>query len=438
MHPHPLATGAANPDPLAAALPIDLPAGCPVGALYAGVAAHAEAAGPHTEPFAVPITAGHLPAAGHAARLADALALHGDGMSSTRRRNGARLVGLLVTLAAVAFAIIVFIPFSLPWGHSLRVQLQAGAYGELNAGAWVELRGTKVGSVDHVAYKDGYSLISVVIDPRYAGQLHADTRAAVRPHGLLGPKYVDLQGGSAGQLSDGATIPISRTTVSTDFDQVLNSLQPDIRANLKTIFIELGRAADGRGATMNAAFLALGQSSADVSATTTVLSHRADDLAGLIAASEKLDRDLQNAPIDRQIADTDLVLSGLVKVEDAIGSGIDHTAAVTQELDTVLSGNSQSLAHVLSKGPATVANLRTVASELDAIIVGVNPALPCLMQAVLETKSAFGGRDGNGHYVRVQVVATSGTAPRPDCGGSPTSQTPPLHDQDLVALFLGN
>jgi len=147
---------------------------------------------------------------------------------------------------------------------------------------------------------------------------------------------------------------------------------------------------------------------------------------------------LQNAPIDRQIADTDLVLSALVKVENSIGSGIDHTAAVTQELDTVLSGNSQNLAHVLSKGPATVANLRTVASELDAIIVGVNPALPCLMQAVLETKSAFGGRDGNGHYVRVQVVPTSGTAPRPDCGGSPTSQTLPLHDQDLVALFLGN
>jgi len=99
-------------------------------------------------------------------------------------------------------------------------------------------------------YEDRY----VVIDPRYAGQLHADSRAAVRPHGLLGPKYVDLQGGTTGQLHDGATIPLSRTTVSTDFDQVLNSLQPDIRANLKTIFVELGRAADGRGATMNAAF----------------------------------------------------------------------------------------------------------------------------------------------------------------------------------------
>src|SRR5207302_7922064 len=105
-----------------------------------------------------------------------------------------------------------------------------------------------------------------------------------------------LNGGSTGQLLDGASIPLSRTTVSTDFDQVLNSLQPDIRANLKTIFVELGRAADGRGATMNAAFMALGQSSPDVAATTTVLHNRADDLAGLIVASEQLDRDLQTAP----------------------------------------------------------------------------------------------------------------------------------------------
>ena len=357
-----------------------------------------------------------------------------------RRFVGSRLVGLLVTVAAFAFAILVFTPFSLPWSQPLHLQLQAGAYGELNPGAWVELSGARIGAVDTVTYRNGYALIGVSIDPRYAGQLHADTTAAIRPHGLLGPKYVYLQGGTTGQLHDGTLIPLSRTTVSTDFDQVLNTLQPDVRANLKTIFVELGRAADGRGATMNAAFQALGQSSADVATTTTVLHNRADDLAGLITASEQLDRDLQNAPIDRQIADTDLVLNGLVQVEDSIGSGIDHTAAVTQELDTAMSGNSANLAHILAKGPATVDQLRLVASELDGVIVGVNPALPCLMQAVLETKSAFGGQDGNGHYVRVQVVPTGGgRAPAPPCGsGSPSSENPPIHDQDLISLFLGN
>jgi ABC-type transporter Mla subunit MlaD len=133
-------------------------------------------------------------------------------------------------------------------------------------------------------------------------------------------------------------------------------------------------------------------------------------------------------------------LSGLVQVEDSMGSGIDHTADVMQQLDVALNGNSANLAHILAKGPATIDQLRTVVSEIDAVIVGVNPALPCLMQAVMETKSAFGGSDGNGHYVRVQVVPPSagGNAPAPNCTGSPTSEAPPLHDEDLIALFLGH
>jgi phospholipid/cholesterol/gamma-HCH transport system substrate-binding protein len=353
--------------------------------------------------------------------------------------RGARMIGLLVSAAALAFAVLVFAPLSLPWNQAMHVQLQSGAYGELNPGAWVELSGVKVGAVDRVEYQQGFARIGLSIDRRYAGQLHADTSAAIRPHGLLGPKYVYLDGGSSGRLRDGALIPLSRTSVSTDFDQVLNALQPDVRANLKTIFVELGRAADGRGAQMNAGFSALGQSSADLSSTTTVLHNRDQDLAALIVASEQLDRDLQQAPIDRQIADTDLVLSGLVKVEDSLGSGIDHTAAVMQELDQAMTGNGQNLAHILAKGPSTIEHLRSVAAELDAVIVGVNPALPCLMQAVLETKSAFSGKDANGHYVRVQVVPTStGGGPAPNCTGSPSSQAPPLHDQELIALFLGN
>src|SRR3989449_11734920 len=114
-----------------------------------------------------------------------------------RRLRGSRLVGLLVAIAAVTFAIIVFIPFSLPWNQRLDLQLQAGAYGELNPGAWVELSGARVGAGGGGEYKGGYSLIRVSIDARYAPQLHADTTAAIRPPGLLGPKYVYPHGGPA-------------------------------------------------------------------------------------------------------------------------------------------------------------------------------------------------------------------------------------------------
>jgi phospholipid/cholesterol/gamma-HCH transport system substrate-binding protein len=356
-------------------------------------------------------------------------------------RFASRFVGLLVSGAALLFAVGVFLPLSFPWSSTFHLRVQAAGFGQINPGAWVELSGAKIGTVDSVDNRDGVALLHLTIGRQYAGNLHANSTAEIRAHGLLGPKYVYLNGGNSGSLEDGAVVPLSRTSAGTDFDQVLNALQPDVRANLKTIFIELGTASAGRGLQMNAGLHALGQSAPDLTTTTTVLYNRRDDLAGLIDASERLDRDLQNAPIDRQIADTDLVLSGLVQVEDSLGSGIDHTAAVMQELDTALNGNGANLAHVLSKGPATISQLELVANELDAVLTGVNPALPNLMEAVLETKSAFSGQDANGHYVRVQVVAAAGgpgPAPQPCCANGKTSQAPGLPDQELIALYLGN
>lgn len=358
-----------------------------------------------------------------------------------RRTIAPRLVGLLAAAAAILFGILIFVPPSLPWNSALHLQVQAGAFGELNPGAWVELSGAKVGSVDRVEARDGLSLIHISIERRFASQLHTDTTAAIRPHGLLGPKYVYLGGGTSGAIADGATIPLSRTSVSTDFDQVINALQPDVRQSLKTIFVELGQAADGRGADVNATLKALGASSADVSSTTTVLHNRAADLAALVVASEELDRDLQSAPIDRNIADTNRVLAGLVQVEGAIGDGIDRTAAVTRELDVALKGNGANLAKALAKAPLTVDRLRRMTLELDGIITGINPSLPSLMQAVMETKSAFQGADKNGNYVRIQIVKSaqgpgSGSAGAPP--GPTTSMAPPLSDEELIALFLGN
>jgi phospholipid/cholesterol/gamma-HCH transport system substrate-binding protein len=362
---------------------------------------------------------------------------------SRRGRLAPGIVGLAVAVLAILFVLVSFVPQARPWRNDMHLKVRAAAFGQINQGAWVELSGSKVGSVDRVEFQDGYSLIHLTIEPRYFDQLHSDASAAIRPHGLLGPKYVFLDGGSGlGTLKDGSTIPLSRSTVGTDFDQILNSLQPDVRDNLKTIFVELGRASEGRGADMNATFKALGSSSGDISRT-SVLHDRAEDLAALITASEQLNRDLQDAPIDRNLVDTDRVLTALVAVEESLGKGFDRTASVAQKLDVALRGNSANLAQILAKGPRTMTHLQRMALELDAILTGINPALPSLMQAVMETKSAFQGRDGNGHYVRVQVVKhaegpgeTSFDAPGPSIM-SGKSQAPRLSDEELIALFLG-
>lgn len=369
------------------------------------------------------------------------------------RLRSPRLVGAGVLLLAVVTLVLVFNPPPAPWARPLHLKLEAGTFGELSGNAGVELGGVKVGTVQGLDYNHGHAVLNLTIDPQYAHLLHPDTSARIRPHGLLGPKYIELSGGETGTIREGDVIPISRVTVATDVDQVLNALQPDVRDSLKTIFVELGNASDGRGQDMNAALGSLGAAAPDLTTTTATLDRRRQDLADFIAFSETLNRDLQNAPIDANLRDTNQVLGGLVQVEGSIGGTIDHTASVTKGLNTVFQGNSQNLASLLALAPATVTKLETVLVSGQTIVDGVNPALPSLMTAVVETESAFGNKDADGHYVRVMLITNACSTPggpNPTCaspGGGPNSvpqnsgnpyvAPPPsgLSDSDLTQLL---
>src|SRR5262249_16826564 len=150
-------------------------------------------------------------------------------------------------------------------------------------------------------------------------------------------------------LPDGSTIPISRVHVTTDLDEVLNALQPDVRQSLQTLIVELGAASAGRGQDVNATLKSLSDAADDLATVTPILRGHDQDLAGSVASAEQLNRDLQDAPLDAQVRDTNRVLSGLVQVNGSIGHGIDHTASTLQALDVVLDGNSGNLAKTLDE-----------------------------------------------------------------------------------------
>jgi phospholipid/cholesterol/gamma-HCH transport system substrate-binding protein len=370
-----------------------------------------------------------------------------------------RLIGLAATAGAVLLLVLLFHPPALPWSQTMHLTLEAGSFGELDQDAGVELAGIRIGTVDGLELRQGRALVRLSVDRTYANLLHADAAALIRPHGLLGPRYVELDGGSRGQLADGATIPISRVHVTTDLDQVLNALQPDVRQSLQTLIVELGAASAGRGQDVNTTLKSLGDSVDDLATVTATLRQRDQDLAGTVVDSEQLSRDLQNAPLDAQLRDTNQVLNGLVQVDGSIGDGIDHTANTLQELDVVLDGNSGNLAQTIDEAPATVTRLRAVLSEATGLVDGVNPAVPSLMTAVVETESAFSGADANGHFVRIQAIlgactvglnagCAARTATNTDTSNTtvPAPATPPTpalpashtSDQDLLRLFFGN
>ncbi|TMC12798.1 MAG: hypothetical protein E6J29_07820 [Chloroflexi bacterium] len=370
----------------------------------------------------------------------------------------ARLIGAGLIFGSIGLAAASFVPPQLPWNRTLHITVASPAFGEMNPQAGVELGGIRIGSVEKVDYAGHAARLHLAIDPE--------------PHGLLGPKYVSLAAGSKGKMKDGGSIPESRTKVTTDFDQVLNALQPDVRQNLQVIFVELGTASEGRGTDMNQALQSLSQASDDMKTVTAELQAREPDTTTFIVSSEEFNNDVQNAPIAQNIADTDKVLSDLVSVENDLSDSIDHTAGVLQSVTIIMDGNSGNLAYVLGHAPKTVKDLNSYLTVNTAVIKGVRPSLPNLLTAVVEGESVVNGHDANGHYVRVLALSGACTAApdpsgacsspnAPDGSGSgplpavtPSDGTPgstnrsrgpqtsssydPMTDEQLMALFLGS
>lgn len=385
--------------------------------------------------------------------------------------GGKRAVGLFTALLAIVSLVLAFSPALLPWNHQFPLQLQATGFGEVDQRSWVEMNGAKVGQITGLDPASQH--IDLEIEPRYARMLHADASASIQPHGLLGPKFVELYPGTAGAFAEGSTIPASRVHVAIDFDQVIDALQPDVRQSLQTLLVELGKGSQGRGQDVNAALAALGQSAQNLTATTATLEGRDTDIAQLLVSAEQFNRDLQYAPISQQIADTDAAISGIALAHNELGDGIDQTAAVLAHLDVVTSGNTQNLSYLLSRLPETIMRLKTVLAAGDTLLTGANAvdskdgysysSVEGLMTAVMFTESAFAGKDAFGNFVRVYSITGPCTTGLPSAGNTPAqAQSGPacagrpqnasggrqfgaeampsssLSDQELINLFLGS
>src|ERR1700716_3532019 len=157
------------------------------------------------------------------------------------------IVGLVS--AAIMFALLFFAFANVSlFASTIDVKAQVASGDTLAPGADVEVAGTKVGMVKSIDKGDPGALIEMSVDTKKV-TMYQDASLQIRPHGVFGPKFVAINPGteSAGAFADGASIPLDRTHVSVDFEQVLNALNPDTRQSLQTLFVELGTASENRG-----------------------------------------------------------------------------------------------------------------------------------------------------------------------------------------------
>ena len=178
----------------------------------------------------------------------------------------------LIAVIVVGIASVLAFTKQLPWGDPYEVQAVFSSAQSVRASSPVRIAGVNVGEVTKIEpliSAEGENLEAQAGDDADAvplsgdeppGQqaavvtmelnedalpLHEDAQFKLRPRLFLeGNLFVDLQPGSpnAEEIEDGHTFPVNQTAYSVQLDQILTTLQADVRADLQIFLDQFGNA----------------------------------------------------------------------------------------------------------------------------------------------------------------------------------------------------
>jgi ABC-type transporter Mla subunit MlaD len=278
---------------------------------------------------------------------------------------------LLVVAIGVYFGFAKRVPFRQHYEVSAVVRTS----NLLAKGSPVRIAGVKVGKVvDTGRYgRSEYAVIRMQVDEDGRKVLRRDASVRIRPRLFLeGNFFVELQPGTpdAPAMPDGGTIPVTRTSVPVQLDQVLTTLQADQRKALQATVGGLG---DGFGSTP------------------TAKEDRSQDEAvrgktGGQALNEALKTSPQSLRDGAKVT-TDLrgrVNGDLTKAIAGIG---DVTAALAQD-QRALSGAVRNFDTTVSTLADTSAPLRETVRELGRTSSTARVAFGSLRRALPPTRTA--------------------------------------------------
>jgi ABC-type transporter Mla subunit MlaD len=181
---------------------------------------------------------------------------------------GLIIIVVLTAATLLAFSSLLGLSNALPWNQAYEVKAVFESAQNVSRDAPVRIAGVNVGKVTSVEHLSGDEpeLQAAAGDEQSAdGEEVAGTQAAVvtmelsddarpiaedatmklRPRLFLeGNYFVDLEPGSpnAAEVEDGHVFPVNQTSYSVQLDQVLTTLQSDVRTQLQVLLDQLGNA----------------------------------------------------------------------------------------------------------------------------------------------------------------------------------------------------
>lgn len=181
--------------------------------------------------------------------------------------------------------------------------------GGLRVGEEVQVAGVGVGEVSGIELVDGNKEVRVHFTLDDDIRLGDRTRAEVKVATLLGTHFLMVSPGGDGELPDG-TIPVTRTSVPYNLQDVLDDLVPEVR-DFDTQVIEQSMAQMAE--TLEASGGELGPALAGVRSLSDVVMSRSEDLGALLEATRRVTAQLNDSGADliELMSQADLILDTL-------------------------------------------------------------------------------------------------------------------------------
>jgi phospholipid/cholesterol/gamma-HCH transport system substrate-binding protein len=320
--------------------------------------------------------------------------------------SGTVIALLFAGVFVVAWKVVFF-----PAKGSYVVKAEFRDAGGITKNSDVKIGGVPGGQVDKILLnKDDTATVVMRLD-KNAAPIGAGAFAASRPVNLLGEKYIDLRAGDLSKPApSGVVIPLSRTSRPVELDDLLNVLQPGIRARLRIFINEAGIAMDGAGADFNKAL---------------------EDLPPALDQTQQVVKDFgaDNAALKDVITRSDRVIGSFNRENKGLQDLVDSAEGTLK----ITADKRVALASTIRQAPATLRQLQKTLGELGATSRTLEPLAVQTRAAAPQLASTLNALPAFADSAKPALKAAKQVAPTLTRLGQEAST--PVHDLNPT---LGN
>jgi phospholipid/cholesterol/gamma-HCH transport system substrate-binding protein len=263
-------------------------------------------------------------------------------------QTAARIAAVLaLTIVVVAVAALIE-----SGGSNYKVRAVFSDMGGLVKGFRVRIDGAAVGTVSNLALNKQDQVVATLELDKSAAPVGMNATATVRAADLLGEKYIDVQPGNrADAAPSGTTIPVSRTGIAVELDDVLNAIDPPTQQALRVLLNEQGLAFAGRG-----------QDLASVLATLPPSLDQAQQLVLQLAQN--------NGSLEKLLSESDRVVSAVTAQRGSLERLVGSTSGTLG----ILAGRRAELGQTVANAAPTLSSLRSALAALQNAAAPLGPA----------------------------------------------------------------